>query len=140
MKKQILRSLKIFVKGSFLALMLTFNVCAIAQQPFNGDPIVKAASIKHISSTNDKLIFQLSLDNEESEKFSVSIKDAMGTTIFYNVYQDKKFDKKFVFEKSEDISKLTFLIRSLKDNVTQTFEINAITRLVENYDVSVRKL
>ena len=140
MKKQILRSLKIFVKGSFLALMLTFNVYAIAQQPFNGDPIVKAASIKHISSTNDKLIFQLSLDNEDGEKFSVSIKDVMGTTIFYNVYQDKKFDKKFVFEKSEDISKLTFLIRSLKDNVTQTFEINAITRLVENYDVSVRKL
>ena len=139
MKKQILRSLKIFVKGSFLALMLTVNVCAIAQ-PLNGDPIVKAASIKHIPTTNDKIVFQLSLDNETGDKFSVSIKDAEGSTIFYDVYQDKKFDKKFVFEKPEDISKLTFVVRSLKDNQTQIFEVNTATRLVENYDVSVRKL
>jgi hypothetical protein len=140
MKKQILRSLKIFVKGSFLALMLTFNVCAVAQQPFSGDPIVKTASIKHISTTNDKVVFQLSLDNEAGDKFSVSIKDAIGSTIFYNVYQEKKFDKKFVLERNEDISKLTFVIRSFKDNTTQTFEINTATRVVENYDVSVRKL
>src|SRR5215213_10390087 len=116
MKKQILRSLKIFVKGSFLALMLTCNVYAVAQ-PF-GDPIVKAASIKHISSTNDKIIFQLSLDNEAGEKFSVSIKDVGGNTLFQEIYLDKKFDKKFVFDKSEDLGKLTFIIRSLKDNST----------------------
>ena len=139
MKKQVLRSLKIFVKGSFLAIMLTVNVCAAAQ-PFSGDPIVKAASIKHISTTDDKVIFQLSLDNETGEKFSVGIKDAVGNTIFYEIYQVKKFDKKFILDKSEDISKLSFIIRSLKDNKTQVFEINTTTRLVENYDVSVRKL
>ena len=127
------------MKGSFLALMLTVNVCAIAQ-PLNGDPIVKAASIKHIATTNDKIVFQLSLDNETGDKFSVSIRDVDGSTIFYDVYQDKKFDKKFVFEKPEDISKLTFVVRSLKDNQTQVFEVNTATRLVENYDVSVRKL
>jgi hypothetical protein len=139
MKKQILRSLKIFVKGSFLAVMLTVNVCAVAQ-PFNGDPIVKAASVKHISTTDDRVIFQLSLENETGDKFSVSIKDAFGSTIFYDIYQDKKFNKKFVLDKSADISKLTFAVRSLKDNKTQVFEINTATRLVENYDVSVRKL
>ena len=138
MKKQILRSLKTFVKGSFLALLLTFNVCAIAQ-PY-GDPIVKAASIKHISTTNDKVIFQLSLDNEAGERFSVSIRDNDGNTLFQDFYSDKKFDKKYVFAKSEDLSKLTFIIRSLKDNATQVFEINTVPRVVENYDVSIRKL
>lgn len=139
MKKQVLRSLKIFVKGTFLAIMLTVNVCAVAQ-PLNGEPIVKAASIKHIQTTDDKVIFQLSLDNESGDKFSVSIKDALGSTIFFDIYQDKKFDKKFVLERSEDISKLIFTVRSLKDNKTQVFEINTTTRLIENYDVSVRKL
>ena len=138
MKKQILRSLKTFVKGSFLALLLTFNVCAIAQ-PY-GDPIVKAASIKHISTTNDKVIFQLSLENEAGERFSVSIRDNDGNTLFQDFYSDKKFDKKYVFAKSEDLSKLTFIIRSLKDNATQVFEINTVPRVVENYDVSIRKL
>lgn len=138
MKKQILRSLKIFVKGSFLALMLTCNVYAVAQ-PF-GDPIVKAASVKHISTTNDKIVFQLSLDNETGEKFIVSIKDLSGNTLFQDTYSEKKFDKKFVFDKSEDIGKLTFVLRSLKDNQTQVFEINTITRLVENVDVTVKKL
>ena len=138
MKKQILRSLKTFVKGSFLALFLTFNVCAVAQ-PY-GDPIVKAASIKHISTTNDKVIFQLSLDNEAGERFSVSIRDNDGNTLFQDFYSDKKFDKKFVFEKSADLSKLTFIVRSLKDNTSQVFEVNTVPRVVENYDVSIRKL
>ena len=138
MKKQILRSLKIFVKGSFLALMLTFNVAAVAQ-PF-GDPIVKAASVKHISTTNDKIVFQLLLDNEAGEKFSVSIKDIIGNTLFQDVYSDKKFDKRFVFDKSENLGKLTFVLKSLKDNETQVFEINTVTRVVENVDVTVKKL
>jgi hypothetical protein len=138
MKKQILRSLKTFVKGSFLALLLTFNVCAIAQ-PY-GDPIVKAASVKHISTTNDKVIFQLSLENEAGERFSVSIRDNDGNTLFQDFYSDKKFDKKFVFEKSTDMSKLTFIVRSLKDNTSQVFEVNTVPRVVENYDVSIRKL
>jgi hypothetical protein len=138
MKKQILRSLKIFVKGSFLALMLTFNVYAVAQ-PFD-DPIVKAASIKHISTTNDKIVFQLLLDNETGEKFSVSIKDIVGNKLFQDVYSDKKFDKRFVFDKSENLGKLTFILKSLKDNETQVFEINTITRVIENVDVTVKKL
>ena len=138
MKKQILRSLKIFVKGSFLALMLTFNVYAVAQ-PF-GDPIVKTASVKHISTTNDKIIFQLSLDNETGEKFGVSIRDTQGNTIFQDVYSDKKFDKKFLLDKSENIGKITFVIRSFKDNQTQVFEVNTTARLIENLDVTVKKL
>ena len=138
MKKQILRSLKIFVKGSFLALMLTFNVHAIAQ-PF-GDPIVKAASVKHISTTDQKIVFQLSLENENGEKFGVSIKDIDGNTIFQDVYSDKKFDKKFVLDKFENIGKLTFVIRSFKDNQTQVFEVNTTSRVVENVDVTVKKL
>ena len=140
MKKQILRSLKIFVKGSFLALMLTFNVYAVAQQPFSGDPIVKTATVKHISTTDDKVIFQLSLENEDGEKFNVSIKDEGGNTLFSDTYQDKKFDKKFIVAKSDAGNALKFVIRSLKDNKTQIFEINTTMRLVENYDVSVRKL
>ena len=138
MKKQILRSLKIFVKGSFLALMLTCNVYAVAQ-PF-GDPIVKTASVKHISTTNDKIIFQLSLENETGEKFGVSIRDTQGNTIFQDVYSDKKFDKKFLLEKSENIGKITFVIRSFKDNQTQVFEVNTTARLIENLDVTVKKL
>jgi len=137
MKKQILRSLKIFVKGSFFALMLTVNAQAIAQ-PF--DPIVKAATVKHISTTDAKIIFQVSLENEAGDRFGVSIKDEQGNTIFQDVYSEKKFDKKFVLDKSENIGKLTFIVRSLKDNQTQAFEVNTTTRLVENVDVTVKKL
>ncbi len=85
MKKQILRSLKIFVKGSFLALMLTANVYAVAQ-PFS-DPIVKAASVKHISTTDAKIIFQVSLENEAGERFGVSIKDEHGNILRKKVRQ-----------------------------------------------------
>jgi len=64
----------------------------------------------------------------------------VGNTLFQDTYSEKKFDKKFVFDKSENIGKLTFVLRSLKDNQTQVFEINTVTRVVENVDVTVKKL
>lgn len=104
------------------------------------DPIVKTASVKHLGNYKNSFVFQVMMDNEAGEKFSVTIKDADGSILFSDTYQDKKFDKRFLFNKSEDYSKLSFIIRSLKDNQAQTFEINTSTRVIENYDVTVRKL
>ncbi len=56
------------------------------------------------------------------------------------IYSEKKFDKKFVLDKADNIGKITFVIRSLKDNQTQAFEVNTTTRIVENVDVTVKKL
>ena len=127
---------------SVIASLLFVCVLGLSSfsQPQEKDPIVKTATVKHIGYSKDNYVFQVLMDNEAGEKFSVTIKDATGAFLFFDVFYDKKFDKRFLFNKEEGHTKLNFIIRSLKDNQTQTFEINTSTRVVENYDITVRKL
>ena len=104
------------------------------------DPIVKTASVKHIGDYENNMVLQVMLDNETGERFSVTIKDAEGSVLFTDSYSDKKFDKRFLFNKGEGLTKLNVIVRSLKDKQAQTFVINTSTRIVENYDVTVTKL
>ena len=127
-----------FITGSFLVVLLL--TLSSFTQPAYKDPGNKEAVVKHLGTSEDKVIFQVSMSNETGEKFSVTIKAEDGTTLFSEVYHEKNFDKKFVLDKGESKPKLTFIIRTLKDKEAQVFEINTSTRIVENYDVTVRKL
>ena len=51
----------------------------------------------------------------------------------------ERFAKKFQLNKPEDSEKLTFIIRNLKDNKTQVFEIVNTTHVTEDV-VVVNKL
>ena len=137
MKKHNLHRSKTVIASFLLALLVGFSSFASSSVK---DPIVKTASVKHIGYYENNMVLQVMMDNETGEKFSVTIKNADGSILFSDTYQDKKFDKRFLLNKDEGYTKLAFVIRSLKDNQTQTFEINTSTRVVENYDVTVRKL
>ena len=137
MKRQ-MRNFARSIAASFLVVLM-FGLSSFTQ-PIVNDPGVKQASVKHIATSEDKLVFQVSMNNETGEKFSISIKSENGTTMFSEVYDEKDFNKKFILDKSESKPVITFIIRTLKDRQVQIFEINTITRIVENYDVTVRKL
>lgn len=136
MKKHNLHRSRSVMAVFLVALLFGLSSFAVKEK----DPIVKTATVKHLGYYENNLVLQVLLDNEAGEKFSVTIKDADGNVLFADTYQDKKFDKRFLFNKEEGYSKLNFIIRSIKDNQVQSFEINASTRIVENYDVTVRKL
>ncbi|CAF1566561.1 unnamed protein product, partial [Adineta ricciae] len=59
----------------------------------NPDPGV--AVIKHLSTSDNTLLFEIKVANESGEKFTVLIKDNTGTTIYRGVYNEKNFNKKF---------------------------------------------
>lgn len=121
-------------------LVVMFLALSSFTQPGTNDPGNRVAVVKHVSTSDDKLVFQVSMNNETGEKFNLSIRTEDGTLLFSEVYQDKHFDKKYILDKSDSKPKLTFIIRTLKDKEVQVFEINTITRIVENYDVTVRKM
>ena len=137
MKKQMRNAAKPFAASALIVLLLALSSFT---PPVYKDPGNKEAVVKHLATSEDKVFFQVSMNNETGEKFSVTIKSEDGTTLFSEVYQDKNFDKKFVLDKSESKLRLTFIIRTLKDKEVQVFEINTTTRIVENYDVGIRKL
>ncbi len=143
MKKQFMCFKASVYKSTFasvllIGLFLTTSLSAQSQVSFE-NPTNKTALIKHVGTIEDKVFIQVQFDNDSGEKFSLGIQDQDGNTLFREVYQDKKFDKRFQFDKlTDDVSKLIFTIRPLKNNYAQVFEINTNTRIIE--DVVVTKL
>ena len=97
----------------------------------------KTAVIKHLGNSEETMFFQVRVDNIVGERFSVSIKDHEGTTIFQEFYTDKNFDKKFRVPKTDN-NRVTFHIKGSKDTIPQSFEINTNTKVVE--EVIVKRI
>lgn len=114
-----------FFKATALVLMLSGATYANTANP---DPGV--AVIKHLSTIDNTLLFQIKVANESGEKFTVTIKDNSGTTLYRGVYNEKNFNKKFQFPKADN-DKLVFIVKSASGNKTESFEINSNTRVVE---------
>lgn len=109
-----------------------------AQSTKKSSSFIKSSVIKPITDDSNKTVFQLKLTNKEGEKFSVIVRDNTGTTLFQETFNDKAFDKKFLFENLSEQGTLTITVKSAKDNATQTFEVNAVTRMVQ--DVVINRL
>lgn len=132
-----------FIKAATTRISIFLFAAFIAfssfKQPLrDGKPLLNTAQVKYIGSFDEKSFFQVQVQNEGGEKFSLTIKDENGTPIYNDVFNDKKFDKKFQFAKLNENAKLTFIIRTIKDQQTQTFEVNASVRVIE--DVVITKL
>lgn len=141
MKKQLMRFVhagvpSTFFKASAIVILLagasytTIQAAPASYSVVNPDPGVKDAVIKHIGSTNETLLFEVKVANESGERFTILIKDDLGTTLYRGVYSDKNFSKKFQFPKA-DSDKIIFVVKSASGNKTESFEINSNTRVVE---------
>ena len=132
MKKQIILAI---AKLTLSALLIT-TVATVNAQTNVAAPVEKSAVVKYLGADDGMVSFNVTYDNPGGNKFSVIILDKSGNTLFQEFYYVKKFEKKFKLP-TQEISKLTFVIRNAKDgDITQSFEVNA--HVVE--DVVVTKL
>jgi len=133
MKMPILSAISKFTLG---VVMFTGVATSAHAQAKYASTIEKNAEVKYIGNAEDQVVFNVSYNNPNSNKFVVTVLDEDGTKLFQSVYSDKKFDKRFKLPQSEK-TKLTFEIRNNREiELRQTFEIN--TRIVE--DVVVTKI
>lgn len=144
MKKQGTRGIHptiIMAKHLIMLLLLIVNTTALQAQGIvavTADPVTQTALVKHLGNVESNMFFQVQVDNAAGEKFMVVIKDREGTTLFQQVYTDKKFSKKFQLPKI-DQEQITFIIKGARNNIVlQKFEVNSSTRVVE--EVIVKKM
>ncbi|HTQ27302.1 MAG TPA: hypothetical protein VMI35_04205 [Puia sp.] len=133
MKKHFISAISKLTLG---VLLFTCVAATNVQAASGNEPNAKTGEIKFIGTSDDAVLFKVAYDNPTGAKFSVIVLDEDGTQLFQEVYNDKKFEKRFKLPKM-DMTRLTFIIRNFKDaDLKQNFEID--THLVE--DVVVTKL
>lgn len=134
MKKQTMRVVKTTMFLLFVnAAMSQVKTVALREPVAASSPAV----VTHIGNIDNSVLLKVQYDNLSGEKFALTIKDQHGEVLYQEVYSDKKFSKKFQLPK-ENAEKLHFIIKGVKSNQTQTFEVNTNTRLVE--EMVVKKI
>ena len=132
---------KYIVSKQTIALFIVcvfMSVASQAQSIKGSSSFIETSVVKPITGEANKTIFQLKLDNKNGEKFTVTVRDNAGTTLFHEAFYDKAFDKKFYFENLNEQGTLAIIVKAVKENASQTFEVNAVTRVVQ--DVVINRL
>ena len=126
------------ISVTLLASAILFLSASSAQVPVPAAIHENAAFVKYVGADNESYVFNVAYNNENGDKFLLTIINGSGDIIFAGTYSEKKFDKRFRLLK-EGNDKLNFVIKNLKDNSRQTFEIKSTTQTIEDV-VVVRKV
>ena len=105
---------------------------ASAQPPVAATFRGEVAVIKCLGAYQETFIFNVAYGNIAGDKFMLRILDSTGTILFAGSYNEKKFNKVFQIGK-EGTDRLSFVIRNLRDNAVQRFEITPTSKPVEDF-------
>jgi hypothetical protein len=95
------------------------------------------ATVKYAGTSSDNaLLFDVTLDNPAAEKFTVTITTKDGDVLFTKDFSDKTFSKKFKLVKSDDISSYNFKITSANKSLEQTFVVDATVKTIDSVVVT----
>jgi len=134
MKKQIMVTIAKFTAAG----LLLFTVATTQAQTTTNASTEKNTNVKYVGTQDDVILFNVSVDNPNGSKFSVIVTNNEGNQLFQEVYNDKKFDKRFRLPKSET-GKLTFVVRNFKDASDDVHSFEVTDRIVEDVVVSAVK-
>ena len=127
-----------FFKAAAVVVIITMATSAKAQvTPVSAtvSELPSKAVVTYVATGSESLFFDVKVNNEEGERFTIVVKDDKGSTMYRGSYNNRNFKKRFVLPKT-DTNKLTFQIRSESGSKSETFEINTKTRVVEEVVVT----
>jgi hypothetical protein len=134
MKRQFMTTIAKFTAAG----LLLFTVATTQAQTTTKASTDKNTIVKYVGTQDDVILFNVSVDNPNANKFSVIVSDSEGNQLFSEVYNDRKFDKRFRLPKSET-GKLTFVVRNFKDASDDVHSFEVSNRVVEDVVVTAIK-
>ncbi|MES1221296.1 MAG: hypothetical protein ABUT20_37695 [Bacteroidota bacterium] len=122
-----------------ITTLFTFMIISANSVAAQGkqDPNEENYSVKYIGTSETGLVFHVTYDNSEANRFEVILKNQDGVVFFDKFFSDQKFDTKIVLTNGADSDNLSFIIKSGKKDLVQKFNIQ--TRTVQVTDVQVAK-
>ncbi|QEC58027.1 hypothetical protein [Flavisolibacter ginsenosidimutans] len=122
----------------FVAAALTASSFSLVQAQDSPKKTVDA-DIKYAGIVGDRILFQVTYNNQSGEPFTVEIKDGQGYQFYAAHFKDKSFKKYFAIDKSEiDKASITFVLSAKTGEQKEVFDVNTTAKVQE--EVSVVKL
>jgi hypothetical protein len=122
---------------SLLALCLLST--APAQANGGDNPKNFPAEVKYVGTSNGQPLFQIAINNPQSEEVFLTLRDENGALIYSDTFKEKTYSRKLRFDNLDaDKLKVNLSLRTKKDVQTQSFEITRSLRTIE--DVAVVSL
>ena len=139
MKKQTLSKPGTSARNIFLAAILMLGILPAVNAQDSNKANASVVEIKYLGLVDNQPIFQVAFDNTKQENVHVSITDENGVELYGEKFREKRFSKKFRFEKLDtDPFKLRFTLTSDNERLSQVFEVN--TKVWTVQDVVVTRL
>ena len=122
----------------FSGLLILATPALRAQAPVQTPDSSRAqgsATIKYLGTEDDEVLFNITYSNPQGSFFNLIVRDQDGSELYQHSFHDRFFNKLFRLPRT-DKGRLSFIIRSGKDEIVKNFGID--TRMIE--DVVVTQL
>jgi hypothetical protein len=139
MQSTTLQLQKLVIRLSLCAFVLvSFLPQSVSAQ--EQDPLTPAAAIiKYLGLVEEKLLFNVDINNGNAERCTITIQDEAGEVLYKQEFKDARFVKTFAINKEELAGKnLVFILNKGKAKQEQVYQVSTTSRVVE--DVNVAKL
>ena len=131
MQKQTVTNIaKRFLLGNLVAIIFLITANATPVSRNETDPTSKNAEVKFVGTTAENLFFNVKFNNETGKSFRVIVLDENGEPLFQEKYSDKLFDKRFMLQSDQDLSKLTFMIQTNNGSFKEIFDVKFSTKTI----------
>lgn len=143
MKNNVMQAQVINIKKGLVSFILVACVVVsllpqsvLAQQ--NPGDAPASNQIKYLGVIEDQLLFNVNMENENTERCRIIIQDEQGEVFYKQDFKDEKFAKTFGIDKNEIEGKnLVFVLVKGKARHEHVFHVSTNTRVIE--DVVVAK-
>ena len=122
------------VTALLVGFSLTISVSSIANE---WSPEKSGTELKFIGSAEHGSLFQLNLNNTETDTYTISINDVYGNQLYSDRVKGINISKRFRLDSDElGDETLRVSVRSAKSNKVEVYEIKRSSRIVEEATVS----
>ena len=134
--KQAMKTTRMITLGLF-----TLCTMGLSQATFAGSNTDNPVELKFIGKIKNRPVFQLNLNNNETDQYFINIKDEYNTVLYSEKIKGENISRKYQLDIDDaDLNSSTFGVRvevtSAKTHKTQVYKISSHKSVTENIVVA----
>lgn len=102
----------------------------------NNITVSSKSAVEYVGTTASSILFNVKFSNPTADKFTFDILNADGGVLYHQESSEQNFSKKIVVLKQPEDGQLTFIIKGAGTNYAKTFNINTISKVIEDVVVT----